>query len=183
MDKKYITLFKDLAQVTATSAETVMDYNRQQGDDKGLKTAQIMRDDFQSLTETIKDAGDAYVLTQPDAARLLVGAMVVVNQLQDKVNALRKAITGYQTDVIPKLQRIVDEAGSDNELAKKIVHKFVPKADRQLDKLSERLSSEMLLQSAADMSKADHNAFSRELASTLYEDLFRNLSNKEKKSS
>lgn len=70
-----------------------------------------------------------------------------------------------------------------NELAKKIVHKFVPKADRQLDKLSERLSSEMLLQSAADMSKADHNAFSRELASTLYEDLFRNLSNKEKKSS
>jgi len=28
MDKKYITLFKDLAQATAASAESVMEYNR-----------------------------------------------------------------------------------------------------------------------------------------------------------
>jgi hypothetical protein len=54
--------------------------------------------------------------------------MVMVNQLQDKVNALRKAITGYQTDVIPKLQEIVDNAGSDDELARKMANeKFIIK--------------------------------------------------------
>ena len=128
MDKKYITLFRDLAQATAASAESVMDYNRSRNDEKGLSTATIMRDDFQALVDVIKEAGDDYAPTQPEAARLLVGAMVMVNQLQDKVNALRKAITGYQTDVIPKLQEIVDKAGSDNELARKMANeKFVIK--------------------------------------------------------
>lgn len=128
MDKKYITLFRDLAQATAASAESVMDYNRSKNDEKGLSTATIMRDDFQALVDVIKEAGDDYAPTQPEAARLLVGAMVMVNQLQDKVNALRKAITGYQTDVIPKLQEIVDKAGSDNELARKMANeKFVIK--------------------------------------------------------
>lgn len=128
MDKKYITLFKDLAQATAASAESVMDYNRSKNDEKGLSTATIMRDDFQALVDTIQEAGDNYAPTQPEAARLLVGAMVMVNQLQDKVNALRKAITGYQTDVIPKLQEIVDKAGSDIELARKMANeKFVIK--------------------------------------------------------
>ena len=50
MDKKYVTLFKDLAQATAASAESVMDYDRSQNDEKGLKTATIMRDDYQKLT-------------------------------------------------------------------------------------------------------------------------------------
>jgi len=128
MDKKYITLFKDLAQATAASAESVMDYNRSQNDEKGLSTATIMRDDFQTLVDTIQEAGDNYAPTQPEAARLLVGAMVMVNQLQDKVNALRKAITGYQTDVIPKLQEIVDNAGSDDDLARKMANeKFIIK--------------------------------------------------------
>lgn len=128
MDKKYVTLFKDLAQATAASAESVMEYDRSQNDEKGLSTATIMRDDFQALANAIKEAGDDYAPTQPEAARLLVGAMVMVNQLQDKVSALRKAITGYQTDVIPKLQEIVDKAGSDNELARKMANeKFIIK--------------------------------------------------------
>ena len=126
MDKKYVTLFKDLAQATAASAESVMDYNRSQNDEKGLSTATIMRDDFQALVDTIQEAGDNYAPTQPEAARLLVGAMIMVNQLQDKVSALRKAITGYQTDVIPKLQEIVDNAGSDDKLARKMANeKFI----------------------------------------------------------
>ena len=46
MDKRYVTLFKELAQATAASAETVMDYDREKGDENGLKTATIMRDDY-----------------------------------------------------------------------------------------------------------------------------------------
>ena len=120
MDKKYITLFKDLAQATASSAETVMDYDREKNDQKGLETAQIMRDDFQDLANRIDTT--EYIITKSDAAKLLVGAMIITNQLQDRINGLKKAMTGYQTDVIPKLQEIVDNANTDeeaNELANK----------------------------------------------------------------
>jgi len=124
MDKKYITLFRDLAQATAASAETVMDYDRQQGDEKGLETATIMRNDFQELADLINTAGDEYVPTQPEAVRLLVGAYVITNQLQDKINALKKAMAGYQTDIIPKLKKIVDEAGADEEKAKQMANEL-----------------------------------------------------------
>jgi len=40
--------------------------------------------------------------------------MVLVNQIQDKINAYKKAMTGYQTDIIPKLQDIIDNATDDN---------------------------------------------------------------------
>lgn len=120
MDKKYITLFKDLAQATASSAETVMDYDREKNDQKGLETAQVMRDDFQDLANRINTT--EYTMIKSDVAKLLVGAMIITNQLQDRINGLKKAMTGYQTDVIPKLQEIVDNANTDeeaNELANK----------------------------------------------------------------
>lgn len=121
MDKKYITLFKSLAQATAASAETVMDYDREKGDQKGLETATIMRNDYQALAESITDE---FILTKNDAAKLLVGAMIQTNQIQERMNNLKKAMTGYQTDVIPKLQEIVD--AQDDEAASKIANeKFI----------------------------------------------------------
>ena len=106
MDKKYVTLFKELAQATAASAETVMDYDREKGDEQGLKTATIMRDDYQDLVSRV-DVTE-YVISKADAAKLLVGAMIMTRQLQDRINNLKSALAGYQTDVIPKLQEIVD---------------------------------------------------------------------------
>lgn len=122
MDKKYITLFKELAQATAASAETVMDYDREKGDQKGLDTATIMRDDYQALAESLDEE---YQINKSDTAKLLVGAMIITNQLQDRINSLKKAITGYQTDVIPKLQKIVDEAKSDEEVTKMVNKLFI----------------------------------------------------------
>ena len=122
MDKKYIELFREIAQATAVSAEQVMDYDREKGDEDGLKTATFMRDDYQALTESLDNLGEEYGLNKNDAAKLLVGAMILVNQLQDRANNLKKAITGYKTDVIPKLQQIVDEAKNDDE-AIEMAHK------------------------------------------------------------
>lgn len=122
MDKKYITLFKELAQATAASAETVMDYDRDKGDQKGLDTATIMRDDYQVLAENLDEE---YQINKADTAKLLVGAMIMTNQLQDRINNLKKAITGYQTDVIPKLQKIVDEAKNDEEVTKMANELFI----------------------------------------------------------
>ena len=122
MDKKYIELFKDLAQATAATAESVMDYDRQKGDEKGLETATIMRDDYQELAGRI-DVTE-YVISKNDAAKFLVAAMIQANQLQDRINNLKKAMTGYQTDVIPKLQAVVE--AEDDEAAVKIAEeKFI----------------------------------------------------------
>lgn len=121
MDKKYVKLFEELARTTAVSAETVMEYDRQKKDEKGLETATIMRDDYQSLTDTITEAGDTYVPNKAEAAKLLVGAMIMVNQLGDKITNLKNAIAGYQTDLIPKLQLMID--AEDDDSAKQIAEK------------------------------------------------------------
>lgn len=110
MDKKYITLFKELAQAVAASAEQVMDYDKQKEDDEGFKTATILRDDFQALVDKINDE---YVVNRTDAIKFLVGAMIMVNQLTDRIANLRQAVAGYQTDLIPKLQNIIDNTTDD----------------------------------------------------------------------
>ena len=122
MDKHYIDLFKELTRATAVSAEQVMDYDHEKEDEKGFETAKIMRDDYEALYDRLNDE---YSLTKSDAAKLLVGIMIQLNHIQDRIAALRKAVTGYQTDVIPKLQDIVDNAESDEEAAKIANEKFV----------------------------------------------------------
>ena len=122
MDKKYIALFKELARATAVSAEQVMDYDKAQNDDKGFETAKTMRDDFQALADSLDDN---YVINKGDVARLLVAAMIQTNQLQDRINNLKKAMSGYQTDVIPKLQEILDNAETDEDAVKLANEKFI----------------------------------------------------------
>ena len=126
MDKKYIKLFKELAQATAASAETVMDYDREKNDESGLQTATFMRNDYQALADSLVEE---YELNKNDAAKLLVGAMIMVNQLQDRINNLKKALTGYQTDIIPKLQKIVDEAKNDDEATEMANKNFIIESD------------------------------------------------------
>lgn len=130
MDKKYITLFKELVQAVAVSAETVMEYDREKGDEKALETATIMRDDYQNLFETISNNGDDYSPTKIEAAKLLVGTMIMANQLQDKVNNLNAAMAGYRNDLIPKLQSIIDEAEDDEQAQKMANEKFIIKEEK-----------------------------------------------------
>ena len=127
MDKKYITLFKDLAQATAVLAEQVMEYDRGKGEEDALKTATIMRDDYQDLADKIN--ADEYNMTKSDAAKFLVAAMIQANQLQDKMNNLKKAMAGYQTDLIPKLQELVD-AEDDETVIRLANEKFIIKEEQ-----------------------------------------------------
>ena len=122
MDKKYIELFRSLAQATAATAEQVMDYDRAKEDLKGLETATIMRDDYQKLADKINDE---YEPNKNDIAKLLVAAMIQTNQLQDRINNLKKAMVGYQTDFVPKLQEILDKAETDEDVVKLSRAKFI----------------------------------------------------------
>lgn len=125
MDKKYIELLRNLAQTTAVSAEQVMEYNHNNGDSKGERTAATMRDDYQELVEKLNQ--ENYSLTRADSAKFLVASMVVVNQLQDQINNRKKAISGYQTTIIPTLQKIMDTAQNDEEANKIAEENFIIK--------------------------------------------------------
>jgi len=123
MDNKYITLFKELARATAVSAEQVMEYNHQKEDEKGEETARIMRDDFQNLYDKISAADFDGNFTKAEYAKLLVGSYVTMNQVKDKIAALKRASAGYETDLIPKLQKVID--ASDEEYQKIAEENFI----------------------------------------------------------
>jgi hypothetical protein len=125
MDKRYVDLFKTLSQAVAASAEQVMDYDREKGDEKGLETATTMRDDYQTLADSLSNLEEEYELNKGDAAKLLVAAIVQANQLQDRIATLKSAMVGYQTDLIPKLQEILDKAETDEDAIKLANEKFV----------------------------------------------------------
>lgn len=127
MDKKYVELFKELARVTAVTAEQVMEYDEAQNDEKGLETATTMRDDYEMLHDSLDEN---YNLTKADAAKLLIATMLQLNRTQERIATLRKAATGYQTDLIPKLQEIVDNASSDEDVAKLAHEKFIIESNK-----------------------------------------------------
>ena len=118
MHKKYIELFKELARATEVAAEQVMEYDKSKNDDKGYETAKTMRDDYAALYDKIKDETFDGILTKAEYAKILVGCYVTVGNLQDRIQALQKAIAGYQTDLIPKLDAVI--AAESDEKAQAI---------------------------------------------------------------
>ena len=99
-----------------------MKYDKSKNDDKGLQAATIMRDNFKNLAAKINDD---FVPTKSDIAQLLVGAMIQANQLQDKMKSLKTALTGYQTDLIPKLQEVLDKSENDVMAGQLAEEKFI----------------------------------------------------------
>ena len=118
MHKKYIELFKELARATEVAAEQVMEYNKAKNDEKGYETAQTMRTDYSALYDKLRAEDFDGTLTKADYAKLLIGCYVTVGNLQDRVQMLQKAITGYQTDLVPKLDKVI--AAESDESAQAI---------------------------------------------------------------
>ena len=108
MTKGYINTFLELARNNASTAEFVMEYYREKNNPIELKNMTEIRDDYQELADRINAAGDGYVLTKKDAAKLLIGAIIFSGQLRDKIANYQKALAGFQTNIIPALQEIID---------------------------------------------------------------------------
>lgn len=116
MHNKYLQLFKELAHTVQILSEQVVEANHKKNDNKGQQTATVMRDDYKQLYDTLRSTDfNPDTLSKKDYAKLLVGAIIVVKQIENKFEAEKKAISGYKIDVIPKLERIVNEAESDDE--------------------------------------------------------------------
>lgn len=114
MNEKYIHLFKELTRSMAVLAETVMEYNHKHDDTKGEETAQIMREDYQNLNDKLSTPGfDSQTLTRAEFAKLLVGAIVLMQNLEERIKVEQLAVQGYKIDTIPKLERVVNETNND----------------------------------------------------------------------
>ena len=113
MNETYLKLFSEIAHAAEVLAEQVMELNMKKGDSKGEKTAATMRQDYQQLYDKLRN--NNFELTKAEFAKILVGALIVSQQIENQIEAHKKALQGYKVDVIPKLQRIIDEADSDEK--------------------------------------------------------------------
>ena len=75
----------------------------------------MMRNDFAALHDKL---GTDEPITKADYAKLLVAAMIITNNIEDRIKSERKAIEGYKIDIIPKLSRVNDETTNDEEAQK-----------------------------------------------------------------
>lgn len=103
MDKRYRELFTLISQSVSNLAEQVMNDHQDKGEEKQQETAQIMRDDYLNLHNKLTNGEE---LDKADFARLLVGAIIVTNQLDARIKNEQKVLDGYKIDIIPKLDRI-----------------------------------------------------------------------------
>lgn len=111
MNKMYTQLFLEIAKSTELLAERVMELDHKNNDLKGEATAKIMRDDFSALKEKLQS--DGTVLSRSEWIKLLSGAMIVSNNIEDQIKTLQKANSGYKLNIIPKLNRIMNETETD----------------------------------------------------------------------
>jgi len=103
MDSRYLELFTLIAQQIANLAEQVMNDHQDKGETKEQETAQTMRDDYLNLHDKLTTNQE---LNKADYARILVGAIIVANQLDARIKNEQKALDGYKLDIIPKLDQI-----------------------------------------------------------------------------
>lgn len=103
MDSRYLELFTLIAQQIANLAEQVMNDHQDKGEAKKQETAQTMRDDYLNLYDKLTTNQE---LNKADYARILVGAIIVANQLDARIKNEQKALDGYKLDIIPKLDQI-----------------------------------------------------------------------------
>lgn len=116
MDKSYITLFTELAHATEVLSEKVLELNKEKNNEKGINAASTMREDYANLYDQMRaEDFDPTALGRKEYAKFLVGAIIMAQQLEKQIERLKTSLSGYKIDIIPKLERIVNETKTDDE--------------------------------------------------------------------
>ena len=118
MDKKYIELFTQIAKTTAILSNQVAEYDHKNNNEKGAQDAISMKNDFQTLADKLSaDDFDTNSLTLSDFRKILVGGLIVSNNISTRMAIMKKIMTEY-SNVISKMQRIVDECHTQEDIIK-----------------------------------------------------------------
>ena len=106
-----------------------MQYDNNLKDNEGYKTAEVMREDYRALHERLSN-DNIDTIERQDYIKLLLGSMIVTQNLEDMVTKQQTTIKAYRNFITPKLQRIMDETKTNEEanaLAQKL---FITKDEK-----------------------------------------------------
>ena len=116
MNDTYKTLFKEIVHAVELTAEQALEYEEKTGNAQGSHAASVMRADYSELYDKMREPDfDFNTLGKKDFAKILVGAIIVTQNLEQRIANEKKALQGYKIDTIPKLDRIVNETETDEE--------------------------------------------------------------------
>lgn len=112
MNEMYFKLFEEIAHTSEILAEQVMEYDNKKNDIQGEETARKMREDFASLYDKIRMNKE---LGRNDFIKLLLGAMVINNNIKEEIVRKQKVVDDYESNIIPKLGQIMNTTKTDEE--------------------------------------------------------------------
>ena len=116
MDKQYLKLFIELSQAMEALAEEVRNLNIDKGKEDEAANADTLRDSFVALSNKLTASDFNGELTRAEYARLLIGAIVIQRHIEARIQKLNTGLKGYKVDIVPKLERILNETtNEDNE--------------------------------------------------------------------
>jgi hypothetical protein len=125
MEKTFLKLFTEVAHAVEILSEKVMEYNKSKQDTKGFEAAEKMREEYSKLYDTLRaEDFNENQITRQDVIRILIGSIIIAQNLESQREALTKSVKGYK-DTISKLQEIVDNSTTDDE-AKNLLEKTFP---------------------------------------------------------
>lgn len=117
MDKHYCKLFTEIAQATEVLAEKAMELHHKKGDEKGENTAKTMREDYTRLHDKmVAEDFDYGTLTKGEYAKLAIGAALIARNIEARLKTTQLAYDGYQKDILPKLQQVIDAKTEEEAL-------------------------------------------------------------------
>lgn len=132
MHQKYIDLFKEIAHATEVLAGQVVNFNHEKQDEKGEQTAKTMQNDYQQLYNKItSEQFDPETLNRTDYARLLVGTLIVINNIENRILNEQKAVKGYKDNIVAKLEQIVNECSTDEAAQQRARELFTIEAETE----------------------------------------------------
>ena len=129
MNKKYLQLFKELARSLELLAERAIEEEKDNVEENKVKTAILMHENYMNIYNKIHD-NKIEQLTLSDFAHLYIASGVLINQFESKKKSIELALRGYKVDILPKINRILNETKTDSDalaLAKELFSEEVEK--------------------------------------------------------
>ena len=108
MNERYKTLLALVAQNMESIAERAMEDDKAKNDMQAYKTAKEMRSRYARLHDLLTSKTVDYTPVKNDIIDLYIGANIVLQQVKLRIQKEQGAVLGYETDLIPKLKKAME---------------------------------------------------------------------------
>lgn len=108
MNDKYKYLLSLIAQNMESVAERAMEDDKAKNDMQAYKTAKEMRSKYARLHDLLTSKTVDYVPVKNDIIDLYIGANIILQQIRARIQKEQAAVLGYETDLIPKLKKAME---------------------------------------------------------------------------